>query len=432
MFLIAGSGVYTASAMTEFNAMHLLGMAFALESLARCFTVSLAGRLGQRVGRRQLFLAALAVYCAAAIICATATGPGGFITGRALMGLTWGLFEVNTFAMMADLYTARQATKRAGYAQALGLAAMLAAGPLTGLMSDHFSWRVSLWAALPLLVIAWLMVAAGQCQTEARSAARPEPIDLAGAVALAATLVPFSLAMAWGGSVRPWSSPAILWLLGLALAGAIGLVTAERRAVAPLLPARILRHRPFLVVLLIAMLHNMVAAAGNYLPAFAQSVLGTTATVSGLVGSPSLLTAAIMAGPLGRYLARSGRYRAVVVLWGVLLVAAGALFATFGAATAIWFIVLTSAVQGLAQGPMQVVPYTYPIISLPPDQVAAGIAVMAFAGVFANTLANGIFAAVANTGLVNVFKVSVLFALLALVVSLVFRDRSFRPGGMVR
>jgi MFS family permease len=419
MFLIAGAGVYTANAMAEFDAAELLGLAFTLESLARCVTLPVAGNLGDRFGRRELFLVSVVAYIASTVLCAVSPSALVFLVGRTLMGLAWGLFMANSFAMIADLYATAEGTRRTGYMQSVGIVAMLVASPAAGVLADLLSWRMAFWVTVPLLAAGWLLVASGMPRS-ARSEAGP--LDVGGVVCLAGALTPFALAMAWGGTTVPWDSLAMRALLAVAVAGSVGLVLVERKARQPIFPTAVLGNRPFLTVFAATVLYNLAGAIGNFLPAFVLSTLGESATIAGLAILPGLVVSAIGSSIMGRYLASRQRYRAAMVFWAVTFVAATAIYLTFGPGTPLIVVFAATTVMGFPRIASQVVPYSFPMFALRPELVASGIALTTFGGGVANTLASGLFTAVANTGLENAFHVTIIFALLCLVVAWVYRD----------
>ncbi|MDR0601227.1 MAG: hypothetical protein LBG42_02495, partial [Treponema sp.] len=68
MFIISASGVYAAAAVTELRGMKYIGLIFTLESLARTLAIPLAGKLGDRYGRKLLYMISVPAYGAAALV----------------------------------------------------------------------------------------------------------------------------------------------------------------------------------------------------------------------------------------------------------------------------------------------------------------------------------------------------------------------------
>jgi MFS family permease len=363
LFLIAGSGVYSAGAMAEFGAEDRLGLAFTLESLARCVVLPLAGPLGDRVGRRGLYLSSVVGYVVATMACALSASAPLFLAGRTLMGITWGLFMANSFALIADLYSAEEGARRTGYAQSVGFVAMIVAAPAVGVCADLVSWRLVFWLSVPLLGAAWGLVFSG-LPPSPRSAARP--VDVAG---------------------------------------------------------RLLKNRGFLQVFALMVLYCVVGAAGNFLPAFAGYTLGTSATVAGLITTPGLIVAAVGATWVGRYLGDRGRYRGVILVWAFVLLAGSGLYATFRPATRLWLVIVAATLLGVCLAASEVVPYALSMLVLRPADVASGVALMTFGGAIATTLGSALYTAVTVNGLEHAFQLTPLFAVAFVAIALAFRDR---------
>lgn len=86
MYIIASSGVYVSAAVSEFDGFSYIGLVFTLESLARTLLIPISGKLGDRYGRKPLYLASILAYISAALIYATSVNIHWFLLGRILMG----------------------------------------------------------------------------------------------------------------------------------------------------------------------------------------------------------------------------------------------------------------------------------------------------------------------------------------------------------
>jgi predicted MFS family arabinose efflux permease len=123
------------------------------------------------------------------------------------------------------------------------------------------------------------------------------------------------LVTVWGGDRYAWGSPQLLGLIALTGALLVAFVRREQRAPDPVLPLRLLRDRSFVVVGIGAFLATLsLFAAIVFLPLFFQLVTGATATTSGLLIIPMLLTSTLSTVASGRIMARTGRYKIFPVL----------------------------------------------------------------------------------------------------------------------
>ena len=419
MFIIASSGVYVAAAVAELDGMKYIGLIFTLESLARTLVIPVAGKLGDRYGRKPLYMISVTAYSAAALVCAVSPRVEVFLTGRILMGITWGLFFSNMFVMVSDVYDRETSPKMTGYLQSVNMAAMLVAAPVTGILSDIASWRVVFYACIPFLIASVVLAAKAMPGNQQKITA---PVDVWGVLFTAAAIVPLSLALSMGGTNYVRTSAPIISMLAVSAGAIIFLVFVERRAGNPVFPGGILVNRNYMIVLAMSSFYCIIASALNYLPAFSQIVAGTSVTVSGFLAAPGMLLGAFGASLIGKRIAKKQKYKGILVQWALFTTAACAMYLFFGFSTPVWFLAAAVALAGLAQGCNQVAPMTYPASVLAPSQIATGIAFISFTGALSNTIGSAIFGAVANTGLENVYKAPIVFALLMIPVVLAFRD----------
>ena len=183
-------------------------------------------------------------------------------------------------------------------------------GPLIGgFLTDGPGWRYAFYVNLPVGFVALAILDFCFPHIRARKAADFR-IDYAGAVSLVAALVPFLLALSWGGRDYPWASPVIV---GMALAGILFGVTfvfVELRAAHPIVDLALFRNSIVSIALSTAFLTSAAMfGATLFIPLFVQSVLGSSATESGKILMPLTLSLLLTAIVAGQGISRTGRYR---------------------------------------------------------------------------------------------------------------------------
>ena len=277
--------------------------------IAATSVLPIAGKLSDIYGRKLFLLFGVAWFVVASALCGVASSMVQLVIYRALQGVGAGIMQTMAFTTIADLYPPAKRGKVMGWmASVFGFASV--AGPLIGgYLTDGPGWRYVFYVNFPIGIAALLILFFFFPHVKPHKA-KDFRIDYLGSITLVAALVPFLLALNWGGRDYPWNSPVIV---GLATAGIfIGVIffMVEVRAPHPVLSLQLFKNRIIAVALgsssLIAVTMFGVTI---FIPLFVQSVLGESATASGKVLMPmtlSLLLTAIFAGQL---ITRTGQYR---------------------------------------------------------------------------------------------------------------------------
>ena len=325
-------------------------MAWILTAYTLAITVAMPvyGKLGDLVGRKNLFLVAIGLFLIGSALCGTATSMMQLIIYRTIQGLGGGGLMISSQAITGDLIPPRvRGTYMAPMGAMFGIASIL--GPIVGgRLTDSVSWRWTFWINLPLGILAFIAVA-----IVLRLPTRPltEKIDWWGLILMNAGAVAIVLMATWGGNEYAWSSPVII-VLGVAGLICWGLFAfVESRAADPILPWSILINRTFVISTIVGMLAmgGMIGVL-SYLPTYLQMVYGYSATASGLLLVPitlGMLSSSILSGVL---VARSDRYKVYPVLGP--LVAAGASFwlSRLSTTSPVWEVSAATFVMGAGIG----------------------------------------------------------------------------------
>ncbi|WP_242884673.1 MFS transporter [Actinomadura litoris] len=140
------------------------------------------GRLGDRYGRKRMFMIGLAGFMLTSALCALATGPEMLIGTRAAQGLTAGIMVPQVFGIIRASFAPGERAKAFGaYGAVQGLASV--AGPLLGgLLVDGdvfgLGWRAIFWINVPVSVLALVVGARALPESRSPSTAR---LDVPGA-----------------------------------------------------------------------------------------------------------------------------------------------------------------------------------------------------------------------------------------------------------
>jgi EmrB/QacA subfamily drug resistance transporter len=196
--------------------------------------------LGDRFGRRRLFVLGLGIFTAASAAAALAPGMNELIAARAAQGVGAAIVTPLTLTLLSAAVPAERRGVAFGiWGAASGIA--VATGPLIGgTLTEHLSWQWIFWVNVPLGLA--LIPLALLRLNESHG---PNPaLDLVGTVLASGGLFGIVYALI-RGNIDGWSSTPVLGGLFAGTALLVGFVLWEQRAEHPMLPMRLFRHRSF-------------------------------------------------------------------------------------------------------------------------------------------------------------------------------------------
>jgi len=354
--------------------------------------------LGDRFGRRRMYVAGLLLFTAASAACALAPSAGLLIGARAIQGLGAALITPLSLTILASAFPAERRGAVVGIMGAIGGLA-IAGGPLIGgAVVQGPGWHWIFWLNVPI----GLMAAALAMSRLPESRGPAARIDLPG-VAMAAT---GAVALAWG-LVRTtdvgWGSPQVIGALILAAVLIAGFIGWERRAAEPMLPLRLLRIRAFAAANATGFLmFASITSAAFMMAQYFQLGLGYTPLNTGLRFLPWTLTPLLIAPAAGALADKIGS-RPLMVL-GLAMQGAGlawiALSATSSAGYGRFVLPLIVAGVGISMA-IPTVPTTA-LNAVPPADMgkASGVqnTLQRFGAVFGVAIVAAVFSANGHLG----------------------------------
>ncbi len=319
-------------------------------TLATAASTPIWGKIGDMYGRKGAFLTSIVIFLIGSALSGMAQTMGQLIGFRAVQGLGAGGLMVGVMAIIGDLIPPRERGKYQGMMAGVMALAMIG-GPLVGgTITDHMGWRWSFYINLPLGAVALAMVTAVLHLPKAAERQRPK-IDYLGAALLTVAITSTVLVTTWGGNEYAWASAQILGLAGAGVLSTAAFLYVETRAAEPVMPLHIFRSRNFTLMSVIGFLVGFAMFGGVlYLPLFQQSVQGASATNSGLLLLPMLLSMMAVSLIAGRVTTNSGRYKIFPIVGGGLMVVGMFLLATMDTGTTRLVSGLYMAVLGAGLG----------------------------------------------------------------------------------
>ena len=288
--------------------------------LSSTVSTPLYGKVSDLYGRRLIVLGAIVIFLLGSFLAGLAQTMFQLILFRGVQGVGAGGVMAMTFAVVGDIVSPRQRGRYIGYLAGVWAIASVIGPLIGGFIVDNLSWRWVFLINLPIGGVGLFVTSAALRLPVIR---RPHRVDGEGAALLIAGVSCLLLALVWGGTEYPWSSPVILGLAGVGVALTAAFIGWEARVEEPLLPLRLFRNSIFSVCSSLAFLVGVALFGGVvFLPLFLQVVTGVSATTSGLLILP--LTAGIVGGSVGsgRLTTATGRYKVFSVV-GMLLATVG-------------------------------------------------------------------------------------------------------------
>jgi EmrB/QacA subfamily drug resistance transporter len=357
-----------------------------------------AAALGDRLGRRRIFVSGIALFTIASACCALAPSAGLLLAARAIQGIgAAAIVPVGLTILTSAFPPERRGAIVGAWGGIAGLA--VASGPLIGgAVTQGIDWHWIFWINVPIGIAATLL--SSLLLNESRGPARR--LDLPGVAMVTAGV----FALVWGlmrGNTVGWGSAEVLVTLALGVLLIAAFAGWQRRAPEPMLPPHLFRDRTFVAAnatgfLMISALYGAVFLVSQYF----QFVLGTSPLGTGLRLLPWTTTPMIVAPAAGVLSDRIGPRP--VMLAGMLLQGVGLGWFALTASTGTTFGTLIAPEIIAGVGVSMAIPASTSasLGAVAPSEMgkASGVnrTLQQFGGVFGIAIATVVFAANGHLG----------------------------------
>ena len=376
MFLTALDQSIVATAiprvLADLGGFNLLSWVFTSYLLASTVTVPIVGKLSDMFGRKTFLLWGVGIFVAASAVCGAAPNMLVLILARGAQGIGSGLIVSCVFATLGDLFTPLERAKYFAFFSAMFTFAQLVGPTFGGLLADGPGWRWAFYVNLPLGIGAGAFILT-QLPRGGGSGGRLADIDVRGALLLAIATVAFLLGLTWAGRAFGWGAPMTVGLLALAATAAVAFVLNERVHPQPIIPLTLFRNVPFVQGVAITFFSAAGVFAGwQYLPTYVQTSLGSSAAVSGLLFAPQAVAGLLSSIVGGQLIARTGRFKAQMILGAAFLSIGALLMSRFGPNESLYYVGAVSLLGGIGGG--LVFPVSQVVVQAAVSQDAQGVA----------------------------------------------------------
>ncbi len=344
--------------------------------LASTVSTPIYGKLGDMIGRKPVFLAAIVIFLAGSMLAGLSQTMGQLIAFRAIQGVGAGGLMVGAQAIIADIVPPRERGRYMGLIGSVFAVASVAGPLLGGFLVDNLSRRWVFYVNMPIGALAIVIVAG---RLHLRTPTISHRIDVLGAVLLSGGVAALTMVATWGGSEYAWGSTTIV---SLGIVGALLVaifVWWETRAAEPIIPLGLFRSSVFSVASAIGFTIGMAMfGAIIFLPLFLQLVYGASPTSSGLRMLPLMAGLLVASIASGRVISRIGRYRMFPIAGTATLVVGMYLLSLLRVDTAPWLASVYMLVVGVGIGLVMQVLVLVVQNDAPPEQVGVATSTATF------------------------------------------------------
>ena len=315
--------------------------------------VPIYGKLSDIFGRKPIFLIGVFLFLAGSALSGASQSMTQLILFRGFQGIGAGALMPIAMTVVGDLFSPRERGRWQGVTGAVfGLSSIL--GPtLGGWISDNFTWRWVFYVNIPIGIVAVLVLIFLMPSLHAKN--RNATIDYIGCALIALGTVPMLLGFTWAGTTYPWIS----WqVLGLIIGGVVVLalfllyeIRLERREGQPIIEPSLFKNSVFSVSSIATVIFGVgLFGSISFIPLFVQGVIGSSATNSGVILMPLMLTAMVASVFSGQLVARFGKYKWLTIVSMAISVVGMYLLFRLGVHSTNTDIVIAMLVLGLGMG----------------------------------------------------------------------------------
>jgi len=268
--------------------------------------ILLGGKLGDRFGRKRMFLVGVVLFGVCSVLCALAQTDTQLIIARALQGTGAALMNPLSLSILVATFPRERLAGAIGmWAGISGLG--LAVGPLVGgLLVDGVGWAAVFWINVPISVIAFAVALYAVRESRDETV---RSLDVVGTLIVTAGLFLLTYGVI-GANDHPWVSWNALGLIALALGLLAAFCVWESRQEQPMVPLGFFRSRVFSTSIIVAVLVGFGLFGSIYvITLYMQNIQGYSAVGAGLRTLPLTLVVLAVSPMAGKLNARFGSAR---------------------------------------------------------------------------------------------------------------------------
>ncbi|WP_405538744.1 MFS transporter [Streptomyces antimycoticus] len=320
--------------------------------LAMTAATPLWGKLSDLFSKKLLVQIALLIYVAGSVVAGLSQNPGMLIACRVVQGVGVGGLSALAQVVMAAMISPRERGRYSGYLGATFAVATVGGPLLGGVITDTswLGWRWCFYVGVPFAVIALIVL---QKTLKLPVVKRDVKVDWSGAFFISAAVSLLLLWVTFAGDKYDWISWQTYAMVGGSIALGLIFILIESKAREPIIPLRLFRNKTITLASLASLFVGIAMFSGTvFFSQYFQLARGETPTMSGVMTIPMIGGLFISSTVSGQVITKTGRWKAWLVIGGVLVTAGLGLLGTIRYDTPYWHMAIYMALMGLGIGMM--------------------------------------------------------------------------------
>ena len=342
-------------------------------AIANVIIIPMTGFLAVYFGRRRYYMASIAIFTVASVLCGTSTSLWEIVLWRFVQGLGGGALLSTSQALLFETFTGKQR----GMAAALfGMGVVLGPtiGPtLGGIIIDSYSWPLIFFINVPFGILA--SVFAYRFIPRGFDIKLKPRIDWSGIFLLTIGIGSLQYILERGESEDWYDSRMIILLSIIAVVGLITFIWWELKQKEPVVNLRILKDRNLAITTMLTFIVGFILFTSVFIfPLMLQRVLGYTAYETGITLLPATFLSLIIMPIIGRFLQRGTRPQVFVILGFITLMGFGILMSRADQNVTSSFFALPLMIRGAGLALLFVPLNAMAVAGLQPKDIPQGVA----------------------------------------------------------
>ncbi len=319
--------------------------------LANAATTPIWGKLADLFNKKVLVQLSIVIFVAGSVMAGLSQTIPLLLTARVIQGIAMGGLTALAQAIIGSMIPPRDRGKYSGYMGGV-MAVGTAGGPLLGgfIVDSPLGWRWTFFVCVPLAVVALILL---QVTLKIKHVKRPAKIDWLGSILLTSGVSLLLIWVSFAGNPDyydwwSWQSVAMVGggvlLLGL-------LVLVESRVAQPIIPLKIISERTTALAILASVAVGVgMFGSSTFLGQYFQVARGATPTEAGLLTLPMIAGNLLGSVASGMLISRTGKWKRYLVAGAILLIGGLGLAGTMDHTTDLWLTGIYTAILGVGLG----------------------------------------------------------------------------------